>query len=235
MITTLNLSTAAVALVLFATTSALSVSANAAERQISVNPKNFPTFTVNSDKEPVTDESVTAPLEPAAKVTPKAFRVDEKPVVTEEASNEETDVPKKIPRKKEDSFRFRIEDRSQQAASPSSQDDDGDVALAPVKRPATLLNDETNSDDTDHSAEINADQNDENDEAVAETSEEPATQTVAPKKPRVYYYASKQKSYEQAHMNEVSDEPSDTDYQHSAEPTYYDYTGSSCNHSYNGY
>ncbi len=250
--THLNLTTAAVALLLFATPLVLSITAHAADRQISVNPKDFPTFTVNNDTAPGADVATTNPGAPPVKVTPKAFRVDDKPAVTEEAAIEDAKPPVKIPRKKEDSFRFRIEDRSQQAVSEPALDDGEDVALAPAERPANLLNekiklvkkpepvqpddeattDESKSDDSDHSAEISGDANE---EPAADTAEAPALESVAPSKHRMYYYASKQKSYEQSHADDASVEPEYSDYQQSSEPTYYDYSGASCNHSYNGY
>jgi hypothetical protein len=250
--THLNLTTAAVALLLFATPLVLAITARAADRQITVNPKNFPTFTVNNDSEPAADVATTAPDAPPAKVTPKAFRVDDKPVLTEDASSEDAKPPVKFPRKKEDSFRFRVEDRSQQAVAEPTQDDDEDVAPPPAARPANLLNetvklvkkpaaiqpadeatpDAANTDDSDHSAEISADSNE---EPVSDTADEPAAESVAPSKHRMYYYASKQKSYEQSHADDETVDTGYGDNQQLSAPTYYDYSGASCNHSYNGY
>jgi hypothetical protein len=259
---TLNLTTAAVALVLFATTSIIMTPANAADRQITVNPKNFPTFTVNNDAGKPADVAITTPDQPQQKITPKAFRVDEKPATVEQASTESGNEQSKIKRTKEDSFRFRIEDKAQQAAETPVLDDEEDATASPSQRPSNLLNEQAKlvkklrpapavdsepvdssqdatTEDTDNAADIAADQPETNDEAVANTDDEVATPEISKNKHRTYYYASKQKSYEQSHEDDASTETVYNDeqptYQQSEVPTYYDYTGASCNHSYNGY
>jgi hypothetical protein len=210
--TTLNLTTAAVALVLFATSTAMLTPANAADRQITVNPKNFPTFTVNKD--------------------------------VEQAATEPRDTPVKIKRTKEDSFRFRIEDKTQQAAAPPSLDEEEQDIATPDDRPAKLLNEQAKlikkpapaeTDESDNAADIAEDQPEADSEAVADSNEDAATPEVRKTRHRTYYYASKQKSFEQSHQEDDSTETVYNDDQQSEVPTYYDYTGASCNHSYNGY
>ena len=244
--TALNLTTAAVALVLFATSSIIMTPANAADRQITVNPKNVPTFTVNNDAEQPADVAATTPDEPQQKITPKAFRVGEKPAAVEQTSTETGNKPPKFKRTKEDSFRFRIEDKAQQAAVPPSLDDGEQEMATPAERPANLLNEQAklvkklppapvNSEEPDNAADIAADQPEADDDAIANTTDEVATPEVRKSKHRTYYYASKQKSYEQSHEDDASTETVYNDDQQSEVPTYYDYTGASCNHSYNGY
>jgi hypothetical protein len=236
--TTLSLT----ALALFATTLIAPMQANAADRQISVNPKlsKIQTFTVDKDEQNALEVATTTPDETEQKVTPKAFRVDDKPVVTDEASNDETtETPK--PKK---AFRFRVEDQSEQAAATPTQNDDQDVATAQDDRPANQPtqeaklvkkqrpapvesnDDESTTDDTDHSADI-----------AADTSDEPVAAPVHREKHRMYYYAAKQNSYEQVQEDDAEAEPVTYSYRHhyaqSYQPSYY--AGSSCQHSYNGY
>jgi hypothetical protein len=238
------------ALALFTTSLLLPMQASAADRQISVNPKltKIEKFTVNKDEQQAVDVATTAPDEPKQKVTPKAFRVDDNPVVTDEASNDETsDTPK--PKK---AFRFRVEDQSEQAAATPTQDDDEEVASSQDDRPANLPtqevklvkkqrpapvesnDEEATTDDTDHSADIAADTND---DVNADTSEEPVAAPVGREKHRMYYYASKQNAYDQTQDDYTEAEPVTYSYSHryvqSYQPRYY--AGSSCRHSYNGY
>jgi hypothetical protein len=228
--TTLNLTTAAVALVLFATSAIILNPATAADRQIKVDPKNIPTSTVDTDAE--------------------------QPVSVGQVSTESGSTSPAIRRTKEDSFRFRIEDKSQQAAALPALDDEKDATPLPSERPANVLNKQaklvkklppapidsnetvdSNQDVTndDNAADTAADQPETNDEAVADAPEEATMPEVGKSKHRAYYYASKQKSYEHSQVDDASTETVDNDYQQSEEPTYYDYTGASCNHSYNGY
>ena len=240
--TTLSLT----ALGLLATSLLLPMQASAADRQISVNPKpsKIQTFTVENDDQQAVDVAATETDKAQQKVTPKAFRVDDKPVVTEEAANEDaTDTPEIAPPKKK-AFRFRVEDQSEQAAATPSQEEDQDVAVSEDDRPAKLLNekvklvkkqrpapienndDEATADETDHSAEI-----------AGDTSDETVDAPVVRQKHRMYYYAKKQNSYEQAQDDYSEPEPVTYSYRHhnieSYQPRYY--AGSSCRNSYNGY
>lgn len=235
-------------LALFATSLMLPMQANAAERQISVNPKlsKIQSFTVDKDEQQAVEVAATNPDEPRQKVTPKAFRVDEKPVVIEEASDEtNVDAPKLKPRKK-NTLRFRVEDQSEQASAAPTQDDDQDVASSQEDRPAILLKDrvklsknapavtedEPTTDDADHSADIAADTSAPEEETLADTTEEPVAEPVIRNKHRVYYYASKQKFYDQYQQDDYASAQSsyvqdDYAYQQA-------YTGSSC-HQNNNY
>ncbi len=267
------------ALALLATGLIMPMQADAANRQISVKGK-IQTFTVNNDApagadvadatpdapQPkvtpkffrVNDKPASAEIAdatedaPQPKVTPKAFRVDDKPAASEEASNDDTPV---IAPKKNKTFRFRVEDQSEQAAA--AVDSEDDVASSDNDRPANLLNekvklvkkvrpapvesndDETTTDDTDHSAEIAADAGE---DVTAEALDEPALNQPGEGKNRMYYYASKQKSYEQVQEDDYAQaEPVTYSYRHNYVPSYRHsyvsnyYTGSSCHHSYNGY
>jgi hypothetical protein len=180
-------------------------------------------------------------------VTPKAFRVDDKPVVTDASNDETTETPK--PKK---AFRFRVEDQSEQAAATPTQDDDQDVATSqddhPVNQPTQEVklvkkqrpapvesnDDEATTDDTDHSADIAADTSD---DVNADRSDEPVAAPVHREKHRIYYYAAKQNSYEQVQEDDAEAEPVTYSYRHhyaqSYQPSYY--AGSYCQHSYNGY
>jgi hypothetical protein len=251
--TTLNLTTAAVALVLFATSATLSQQASAADRQITVNPKNF-TFTVNDDADKPADVAETEPGgQPKEKKPLKpVFKVPDESDLKQDASSQQDDESPAIPPKKKGASKFKVETQSEQAASPpDEQDDDEDVATSPAPPPAKLLNetaklvkkpaaapvendDEATSDDTDQGADVADDKQEAVEGDVADTAEDVEAAPVESKKPRIYYYASKQKSYEKTHSDEADSEA----YGHSVptyEPTYYDYSGASCHNSYTGY
>jgi hypothetical protein len=269
------------ALALLATGLIMPMQADAANRQISVNSK-LQSFTVNNDAPAGADVADATPTAPKSKVTPKFFRVndkpagadiadttadapqpkvrpkffrvDDKPAASEEASNDDTPV---ITPKKKNTFRFRVEDKSEQAATAPAEVGDDDVASSDSERPANLLNekvklvkkvrpapvenndDEATTDDTDHSAEIAADAGE---DVTAEASDEPAVKQPGEGKNRMYYYASKQKSYEQIQDDDYAEaEPATYSYRQEYVPSYRhsyvsnDYAGSSCHQSYNGY
>jgi hypothetical protein len=248
------------ALALLATALLAPMNANAADRQITVNPKKFPSFTVNRDEAPGVDVAEAAPAEKPIKVSPKAFRVDDKPVqeandtpkfkpkkqkpvqfkvedrpgVIEQASD---DAPRFTPKPKNKTLRFRVEDQNDQAAAEPTRDDENEVAATDNDRPVNLLNEkvklikkvkpapveadeeEATTDDTDHSADI-----------AADTGEEEAVEApVKRKAPRLYYYASKQKTYE-AHQDYNFETPAYEEDMHQDNYSYQDsgYTGSSC-------
>ncbi len=253
--TSLNLTTATVALVLFATTS--SFQATAADRQITVNPKDFPTFTVNKDTDKPADVAQTEPGgQPKEKKPLKpVFKVkDAAPAVEQASSQQDDDTPAITPEKK-GAKSFKVEPASEQAATtPDAEDDDEEVATSPAPRPAKLLNDqaklvkkpakapveadeEATADETEQDDAIAADKPEATNDDVADTAEEPEAAPVKRKKPRTYYYASKQKSYEKIHGDddEVELEPAYSGHQQSYQPTYYDYSGANCHQNYSGY
>jgi hypothetical protein len=243
--TTLNLTTAVVALSLFATASILSTAAEAADREISVNPKNFPTFTVNKDNEAPAEVATKAPDEAPQAVKPKAFTVNEKPEAKEDVAADQAKPRPRVLREKPNARP--VDDNVELAGTKPIIDDEQDASPAnPLDENAKLIkkqppeqgapDDEATTDDGDHADEIAADKNQPDGADVADTTEEPVTEPIAPRKPRTYYYAAKQKSYEQSHEHDdVMVEPVADSYQHSDMPTYYDYSGASCHHDYEGY
>jgi hypothetical protein len=213
-----------------------------------------------ANNEDNTDAPVITPKKPVT----KRFRVEDKQEVADEAS---VDNPPEITPKKNKTFRFRVEDQSDAAAAAPGLDTEDDVASSDNDRPASLLNeevklvkkprpapvesqdDEAATDETDHSADIAADSNGD------VTSDEVVEAPVARHKPRVYFYAEKQNSYDRIQNHEFSNdyingddyaEPVTYSYQHIYAPSYQPryvahsyqprYYGSSChNRSYYSY
>lgn len=227
--------------------------ANPAEKPIRVSPKAFrvdeaPVQVSNEgagakpkkqrpakfkveDSFAVEEASIDTPKLQPRKQKQLRFKVEDRPAVIEEAS---IDTSKFTPKPKQNQkFKFEVKDEDEQAAVETpALDDENEVAATETDRPANLLNEkvklvkkvrpapveaeeEATTEDTDNSADI-----------AADTSEEEAVETpVKRKSPRLYYYASKQNSYE-AHENYDFEAPAYNNV--TVEDSYGD-TGSSCN------
>jgi hypothetical protein len=173
-------------------------------------------------------------------------------------TEKQTNNNRATPPKSSKSQQFTVPGEQEQFSVEPNSDAQGELAPEQTERPLQLLsekpkatkkfrpapiepNDEQALDDTDQSAAINDDQPDTSapvDEAFAETPEEPAFEPVVREKHRMYYYASKQKSYDKVQQDDYAEtEPVTYSYRHhyvqSYQPRYY--AGSSCHHSYNGY
>jgi hypothetical protein len=190
-------------------------------------------FKVGNDEEAVVKVAEVTPDEPVAKIKPKAFRVQEKQAVVEDASNEDnSDTPQIKPNKTQE-FRVSVQDEPEQAAP--SQDGEDEVASSETERPASQFKDrvkptkklrpapvesndeEATTDDTDHSADIAADTSEE--PAVEETEEPVAAPTVRHKY-QTYYYHAKQAAYENTQDDYAEAEPVTYQYRHNYTPSY---------------
>jgi hypothetical protein len=190
-------------------------------------------FKVGNDEEAVVKVAEIAPDEPVAKIKPKAFRVQEKPTVIEDASNEDnSDTPQVKPNKTQE-FRVSVEDEPEQAAP--SQNGEDDVASSETEAPASQLNDsvqsskklrpapvesndeEATSDETDHSADIAADTDE---QPAVEEAEEPVASPTVRHKYQTYYYHAKQAAYENTQDDYAEAEPVTYQYRHNYAPSY---------------
>lgn len=190
-------------------------------------------FKVGNDEQAGVKVAEVTPEAPVAKVKPKAFRVQEKPAVIEDASNEDNSNTTQIKPNKAQEFRVSVEDEPEQAAP--SQDGEDEVASSETEAPASQLKeavkptkklrpapvesneDEATTDDTDHSADIAADSNEE--PAVEETEEAVAVPVVRHKY-QTYYYHAKQAAYENTQDDYADAEPVTYTYRHTYAPSY---------------
>jgi hypothetical protein len=242
--TTLNLTTAGAALVLFASTLVMPMQANAADRQISINPRldKIKTFTVQTDDKETAgvDLASTSPEIPTKPVKTQEFRVND-----DDTAEVEQVKPPSQP-KQPNSKRFKVDDSSEQAAQepvvqqPTFDNEDADeppVSSRPAKiltqkvKPAPVETEEGSdvTEEVDNEV-IAADQP----EATAEaaTDDEAAMQ-------KEYAELLRQKHeilLKRAHQQYQDD----GSYQDSYQPTYQqsyqtNYEGASCEHNNNGY
>ncbi len=246
--TTLNLTTAGAALVLFASTLVMPMQANAADRQISINPRldKIKTFTVQTDDKPAAGVEVASTSEekPSRPGKIQEFRVND-----DDIAEVEPVKPPSQP-KQPNTKRFKVEDSSEQAAQeptvqqPTFDDEDAEEP-ADVSRPAKLLTKkvkpapvdaEEGSDVTDQVTEeakneaIASDQPEETAEAA--TDDDAALQQEYAELLRQKHEILLKRAHQQYQ--------DDGSYQDSYQPTYQqsyqtNYEGSSCHNNNNGY
>jgi hypothetical protein len=227
--TTLSLSAAALALI--ATALILPMQAQAADRQISVKQKKFPTFTVDDSGQLDNANTDTAEATPP-KVKVQEFRVNDdevKPLPASGNDQDTADVEAAPQPKKQKTLRFKVKDQSEQALSTPAQDEADDVAEAPADQPSNLLNEKVKLvkkprvESNDEQEEAAAPVDDANDDVAADTTD--TEEATDPNELR--YYVLKKKHHVQ-YQEEESYQPTTYNYQ---EPSY---TGYSC-HNNNGY
>lgn len=228
--TTLSLSAAALALI--ATALILPMQAQAADRQISVKQKKFPTFTVDDSSQQDNGNTDTAEANPP-KIGVKEFRVNDDEVKPQPAAVDDQDIAQEEPApkpKKQKTLRFKVKDQSEQALSTPAQDEADDVAEAPAEQPSNLLNEKVKL-----VKKPRIESNDEQEEAAApadDTSEDVAADTTETEEAtdpnELRYYVLKKKHHAVQYQTEESYQPTTYTYQ---EPSY---TGYSC-HNNNGY
>jgi hypothetical protein len=221
--TTLSLSAAALALV--ATALILPMQAQAADRQISVNQKKFPTFTVDDSSQADVTNTTTAEATPP-KIGVKEFRVNDDEVKPRPAAVDEQDTAQDEPApqpKKQKTLRFKVQDQSQQALSTAAQDEADDVAEAPAEQPSNLLSGKVKLVKKPR-VENNDEQEDASEDVAADTTDK--EEATDPNELR--YYVLKKKHHVQ-YQEEESYQPTTYNYQ---EPSYIGY---SCHNNNNGY
>ena len=230
--TTLSLSAAALALI--ATALILPMQAQAADRQISVKQKKFPTFTVDDSSKLDNAKTDTAEASPP-KIGVKEFRVNDDEVKPQPAAGNDQDTAEVEPApkpKKQKTLRFKVKDQTEQALSTPAQDEAEDVAEAPAEQPSNLLNEKVKL-----VKKPRVESNDEQEEEAAapadDTSEDVAADTTETEEAtdpnELRYYVLKKKHHNVQYQTEENYEPTTYNYQ---EPSY---TGYSCHNNSNGY
>ncbi len=186
----------------------------------------------------VEEASIETPKLQPRKQKQLRFKVEDRPAVIEEASNE---TPVFTPKpKKNTTFKFQVKDEDEQAAVETpALEDTNDVAETETDAPANLLNEKVKlvkkvkPAPVETEEEATTEDSDEGADIAADTSDEEAVETpVKRKAPKLYYYASKQKTHE-AHQDYEFEVPAYNEDMHQDNDSYnYQdsaYTGSSCN------
>jgi hypothetical protein len=222
------------ALALIATALILPMQAQAADRQISVKQKKFPTFTVDdsSQLDSANTNTDIAEAKPP-KIGVKEFRVNDEEVKPQPATVDDQDIAQEesapTPKKKK-TLRFKVQDQPEQALSTPAQDEADDVAEAPAEQPSNLLNEKVKL-----VKKPRVESNDEQEDAAApvdDTSEDVAADTTdteeATDPNELRYYKLKKKHYAVQYQTEESYQPTTYNYQEPSD------SGYSC-HNNNGY
>jgi hypothetical protein len=219
--TTLSLS----ALALIATALILPIQAQAADRQISVNEKKFPTLTADDSGQlgKLGDTAEAAPID----VTEDATASDDvqptprpkKPKTQRFEVPETADAEPVRPPKKVKPFKFEVPEQPEQAQSNPAQDEADDVAEVPTEQPSNLRNERVKLLKTPR-PQITDDQQSEDIAVGTEEANDPNELR--------YYVLNKKKHYVQ-YQDEEAYQPTTYTYQ---EPGY---NAAPCHKSYNGY